>query len=356
MMVVELAVGYASGSMALVADGWHMATHAGALGLSALAYWFARTRMRHGAFTFGTGKVYALAGYTSAVLLAGVAAWLGVESTMRLAHPGAIRFAEALPIAVVGLVVNVVCALLLSDGHGHDHGGADAHGRRDPADRGHEHARASGHAHGGAHAHDDSRAHEHGHDHDHPHDHAHDHPHEHGHAHGAPPVEGNAGPAGRAPAAHDHNLRSAHLHVLADAFTSVLAILALLGAEHLGWTFLDPAMGLVGAVVILRWSVGLCLGAARVLLDVRPSEALEASARATLEAIDDVAVADLHVWELGPGRRAVLASIVTERPRDVGHYREALFARLDVSHVTVEVHRRPGDADRSPAARSPGSG
>lgn len=331
MMVVELAVGYASGSMALVADGWHMATHAGALGLSALGYWFARTRARHGAFTFGTGKVYALAGYTSAVLLAGVAAWLGVESAGRLAHPGAIRFAEALPVAVVGLVVNVVCALLLSDGHGHDHGGADGQGSREPATR--EAEPLHGHDHGG--------------DHDHDHEHADD------HDHGASPPTGRVG---RAPAAHDHNLRSAHLHVLADAFTSVLAILALLGAEHLGWTFLDPAMGLVGAVVILRWSVGLCLGAARVLLDVRPSEALEASARATLEAIDDVAVADLHVWELGPGRRAVLASIVTERPRDVGHYREALFARLDVSHVTVEVHRRPGEADRFPAARSPGSG
>jgi cation diffusion facilitator family transporter len=266
MMVVELVIGYTTGSMALVADGWHMATHAGAIGVSAGAYWFARTRAGHPAFTFGTGKVYALAGYTSAVALALVAVWIGLESAVRLARPVEIAFADALPVAVLGLVVNVACAYLLSDDdHDHDHG--------------------------------------------------------------------------------DHNLRSAHLHVVADAFTSVLAIAALLGGRHLGWTFLDPAMGLVGAVVILRWAWVLCRGAARQLLDVTPSSALEGTVRAQLEAVDDVRVLDLHVWALGPGRTGCIASIATSTPRDTAHYRDAVRRVVDLAHVTIEVHRAPVEAD-----------
>ncbi len=257
MMVVELVIGYAAGSMALVADGWHMATHAGAIGVSAWAYWFARTRAGHRAFPFGTGKVYPLAGYTSAVALALVALWLAGESVLRLVHPVAVDFGDAIPVAVVGLAVNVVCAYLLDSDDDHD----------------------------------------------------------------------------------DHNLKSAHLHVVADAFTSVLAIAALLGGRYLGWTFLDPAMGLVGAFVILRWSVALCRGAARVLLDMTPPGEVEGAVRAALEEIDDVRVADLHVWALGPGRLGGLASIVTATPRDAAIYRDAVRRRVPLAHLTVEIHR-----------------
>jgi len=259
MMVVELVIGYTAGSMALVADGWHMATHAGAIGVSAWAYWFARTRAGHRTFPFGTGKVYPLAGYTSAVALALVALWLGVESVLRLLQPVTVAFADAIPVAVVGLAVNIVCAYLLADEEEHD----------------------------------------------------------------------------------DHNLRSAHLHVVADAFTSVLAIAALLGGQYLGWEFLDPAMGLVGAVVILRWSAALCRGAARVLLDMLPPGEVDAAVRAALEEIDDVRVADLHVWTLGPGRLGGLASIVTATPRDAEAYRDAVRRKVPLAHLTVEVHRPP---------------
>jgi cation diffusion facilitator family transporter len=262
MMIVELVVGQFTGSMALTADGWHMATHVGALGLSALAYWFARTRAGHRTFTFGTGKVYALAGYTSAVGLALVALLMGFESVSRLVNPVSIEFREALPVAVTGLVVNVISAFLL------DH---DGHHEADPR-------------------------------------------------------------------AHDHNLRAAYFHVLADALTSVLAIAALLAGRYLNWSFLDPAMGIVGGVVILKWSWGLCRGAASQLLDACPSQEDEDRLRAELEAIDDVCVADLHVWQMAPGRRGCIVALVTSEPRDSDYYRERLRGVADLSHVTVEVH------------------
>jgi cation diffusion facilitator family transporter len=188
MMVAELVIGTLTNSMALTADGWHMATHPGALGLSATAYWFARTRARESSFTFGTGKVYALAGYTSAVVLGLVAVLMVVESCRRLAHPLPIHFKEALPVAILGLLVNLASVKLL-DADDHDD-------------------------------HDDHEGH--------------------GHGHG-----GHGG--------QDHNLRAAYFHVLADAFTSVLAIGALVGGRYAGWTFLDPVMGIVGGLVILRW-------------------------------------------------------------------------------------------------------
>ena len=281
MMVVELIAGYLTGSMALLADGWHMATHAGALGLSALAYWYARTRASSGAFSFGTGKVYALAGYTSAVTLAVVALWMLVESATRLASPHAIQFAEALPIAVIGLAVNLVSALLL------------------------------------------------GHDHDHDHDHDHEHPHAHDQPSRAPSRAGH----------RDHNLRAAYLHVVADALTSVLAIVALLCGRYAGWWFLDPAMGIVGGLVILRWSVQLCGGAARQLLDAVPSSEHARRLQSELEGIDDVRVADLHLWEIGPGRRGCIVSLVTAAPRDTAFYREKILAALPLAHLTVEIHR-----------------
>jgi cation diffusion facilitator family transporter len=274
MMIAELVVGWITGSLALTADGWHMGTHAGALGLAVLAYWYARTRAANDAFTFGTGKVYALAGYTSGIALAAVAIWMGIEGVIRLTERPVIDFADALPVAVIGLVVNLACALLLGGGskpeaeHGHDHG------------------------------------------------------HAHGHAHG-----------------HDHNLKAAYVHVLADALTSVLAIAALILGQTMGWWFLDPAMGLVGGAVILVWAVGLCRASSRQLLDVVPDVEHERAVRSRLEQIDDVRVADLHVWELGPGQRSCIVSLVTSTPRDVDYYKQAILAAVPVAHLTIEIHR-----------------
>ena len=268
MMVFELVVGTLTNSMALTADGWHMATHAGALGMSALAYWYARTRSRAEAFSFGTGKVYALAGYTSAVVLGIVAVLMFVESARRLARPEPIQFTQALPVAILGLLVNLASVKLL-DAEEHAISGEDHH--------------------------------------------------------------------------HDHNLRAAYMHVLADAFTSILAIAALLGGRYLGWRFLDPLMGIVGGIVILRWSVGLCRGAARQLLDMVPSAALAETIRKRLE-VDDVKVADLHLWEIAPGRRSCIVSLVTDAPKDTAVYRSLLDDLHGLSHLTLEVQRCPDHA------------
>ena len=279
-MGVELAVGYATHSLALTADGWHMATHAGALGLSAIAYWFARSRAGSSAFSFGTGKVHALAGYTSAVTLALVALWMLGESARRLLAPEPIAYAQALPVAVLGLAVNLVSVKLLHSGEHHD-------------DHGHEH-----------------------------HDHEH---HDHGHHHD-----------------HDHNLRAAYFHVLADAMTSLLAILALLGGRYFGWAFLDALMGIVGGLVIARWSYGLCRAAAAQLLDVVPSSELAESVRARLEgSFEDTRVVDLHLWSLGPRARACIGSLAAPSPRPLGAYREALARVAHFEHLTIEVHAVP---------------
>jgi cation diffusion facilitator family transporter len=272
-MIAELVVGSVTGSMALLADGWHMATHAGALGLTLLAYWYARTHAHNDAFTFGTGKVYALAGYTSGIVLAVIALWMMGESVIRLVARPTVDFADALPVAVLGLVVNVVSMALLGVRHTH----------------GHE-------------------------------DHGHEHGHDHGHH-------------------HDPNLRAAYLHVLADAVTSVLAIGALLTGRYLGWWFLDPAMGIVGGVLIARWSLGLCRDASRQLLDAMPSRELARRIAARLEAIDDVKIADLHLWEIAPGRQGCIVSLVTGAPRDTTFYRDAILDEVSLAHLTVEVHR-----------------
>jgi cation diffusion facilitator family transporter len=282
MMVGELIVGYVTNSLALTADGWHMATHAGALGMASLAYWFARTRSREASFTFGTGKVHALAGYTSAIVLAMVALWMMYESAARLIHPVPIAFGDALPVAALGLLVNLASVKLLHVDHDHE-------------DHDHDHDHEE---------HDDEH-------------HAHE---EHHHHHG------------------DHNLRAAYVHVLADAFTSVLAILALVGGRYAGWLFLDPLMGIVGGVVISRWSLGLCRGAARQLLDMVPSKDLVDRIRRRLEATPGTHVVDLHVWEIGPQARACLASVVTTEQRSPLVYSEALRQKEGLSHVTVEVH------------------
>lgn len=297
-MVAELVAGQLTGSLALTADGWHMASHAGALGLALVAYWFARTRAASQEFSFGTGKVYALAGFTSGVVLLIVAGWMGIEAIVRLRQQTDVAYGEAIPVAIVGLVINLGCALILGGDHGHDHHGHD-------------------------HGHDDHDDHDH-HDHDH-----HDHPHE-DHAHGrAIEVERPT----------DHNLRAAYLHVVADALTSVFAIAALVAGKYWGLWYLDALVGLIGGVVIGRWAIGLCRSAASPLLDVVPSRKLAASIEAKLEQIDDVRVADLHLWELAPGRRGCIVSLVTATPRDVGYYRSIILAEAPIAHLTVEIHR-----------------
>ncbi|MEJ7599390.1 MAG: CDF family Co(II)/Ni(II) efflux transporter DmeF [Kofleriaceae bacterium] len=291
MMIGEVSVGYMTGSVALISDGWHMGTHVGALGLTLVAYWYARTRRGNDAFSFGTGKVYALAGFTSGVVLVLVALWLAKESIERLLRPEIVDYAQALPVAVLGLIVNGVSALMLGTGHHY----------------GHSHAHGPGHAHGHGHAHE-------------AHDHALD--------RGAP----KAGTL-------DFNLRAAYVHIIADALTSLLAI----GALSLGWWagvwFLDPLTGLVGGVVISWWAIQLCRQASGQLLDVTSSPSHEDIVRSRLEAIDDVKVADLHVWELGPGRRSCIVSLVTSSPRDVAFYRDTVLAALPVAHLTIEIHQ-----------------
>jgi cation diffusion facilitator family transporter len=288
MMVGELLAGWWTHSVALTADGWHMGTHVFALGLTLAAYWYARTRAGHDRFSFGTGKIYALAGYTSGVLLAVVAFWMAIEGAEHLIHRETPDYRDALPVAALGFVVNIVSATLLSRGHHYGHGHSHGH-----------------------------------HDHDGHHDH-------HGH-----------GPAGGKPrpGTLDFNLRAAYIHIFADAMTSLLAIAAL----SLGWWadmwYLDPLMGLIGGAVILWWALGLCRQASRQLLDVVSSPRHEQIVRERLEAIDDVRIADLHVWELGPGRRSCIVSVVTARPREVTDYRDAVLSALEIAHLTIEVHQ-----------------
>jgi cation diffusion facilitator family transporter len=271
MMVAEIAAGTVFGSMALVADGWHMSTHAAAMLIAALAYLYARKNAGNPRFTFGTGKFGDLAAFASAIVLALIALLIGWESFLRLANPVLIDFPQAIAVAVIGLAVNLVCAWLLRDDHSH---------------RGHRH-------------HD-------GHD-------------EH-HLHG-----------------HDNNLRAAYLHVLADALTSVLAIAALLAGSVYGWLWLDPAMGIVGALVIARWSWGLVRDAGAVLLDCVPSnEGLPEEIRSAIEIEGDL-ITDLHVWQLGPGHHGAIVSLVSEHPKAPSSYREKLSRIHDLSHVTVEV-------------------
>jgi cation diffusion facilitator family transporter len=279
MMVGELIVGWLTDSMALRADGWHMGTHVGALGLTLVAYWYARTRAGHDAFSFGTGKVYALAGFTSGVVLVVVALWMVAESIEHLIEQSPVKYAEALPVAVLSLAVNAVSAIVLGAKHHYGHS--------------------------------------HGHGHDHHHDHAHDKP--------------RAGTL-------DFNLRAAYIHIIADALTAVLAIAALSLGWWMGMWYLDPITGLVGSVVVASWAVTLCRQASRQLLDVVSSPNHEQVVRAKLESIDDVRVADLHVWELGPGRRSCIVSLVTATPRDVSFYRDTVLAALPVAHLTIEVH------------------
>jgi cation diffusion facilitator family transporter len=272
-MVAEIVAGTAFGSMALLADGLHMASHVAALGLAAFAYGYARRHAIDRRYSFGTGKVGPLAGYTSAVVLGLIALLMGWESAQRLAAPVPIDFTAAMMVAAAGLAVNLVSALLLGD-HGHDHGdeaGDDDH---------HHH--------------------------------------------------------------HDHNLRAAYVHVLADALTSVLAIVALAGGRYFGWSWLDPAMGLVGAGVILWWSWGLMRGSTRVLLDEEAGDAKADSIRRRIEGDADNRVIDLHLWRVGPRHLAAIISVMTHEPRGPAHYKSLVSGIADLAHVTVEVTPCPG--------------
>lgn len=279
MMVGEIIAGAVFGSMALLADGFHMATHAGALTISAVAYLYARRHVHDERFTFGTGKLGELAGYSSAIILAIVALLIGFESVVRLMAPTTIRFDEAIVVAILGLIVNLACAWLLHDGGHHDH---DHHAV----------------------------------EHESPHDHR---AHSPGHGH------------------HDHNLRSAYFHVLTDALTSVLAIVGLLAGRFYGWLWMDPLMGIVGGFVIARWSWSLLRGAGAVLLDMMPDKTLSGQIRHALEQNGD-RVSDLHLWRVGPGHIAVIVSVVSDRPEAPGYYKAKLATFPGLSHVTVEIH------------------
>lgn len=301
-MAVELAFGYWSGSLALTADGWHMGTHAFALGGAWVAYRLAE-RARSG-YAFGGWKIEVLAAYTSGLGLFAAALWISVDAIERLRHPVSVQYGTAMAVAVIGLAVNVVSALLLMRGHGHGHG----HG------------------------------HEHGHDHDHDHDHHDDErEHAHGHAHST------------AASAQDHNYRAALLHVLADALTSVLAIAALAGGAWFGWGWLDPAVALLGALVIAQWSYGALRGSARALVDATEDPALAAQIRRTIEVDGDASVADLHVWQVGGSAWSAALSVVADEPRPPAEYRQRLAAVAVLRHVTVEVHRCPGCRPAAPA-------
>jgi len=271
MMVVEIAGGSIFGSMALLADGWHMATHALAIGIAASAYLFARRHAHDQRFAFGTGKLGELAAFASAIVLAMIALLVAWESFLRLARPVPIAYGEAMAIAAVGLLVNLGSAWLLREDHAHHH---------------HHHHEGDDHAH---------------------------------HHDGA-----------------DNNLRAAYLHVLADAATSVLAIASLALAWSLDWQWIDPVVGVVGACVIASWSYGLIRDAGAVLLDVVPDQGAASDIRRRLE-IDGDRVSDLHLWQVGPGHRAAVVSIVTDRPQPPSAYKSRLSGVRGLSHVSVEV-------------------
>jgi cation diffusion facilitator family transporter len=271
MMVGEIVVGWLSGSMALLADGWHMATHAAALGIAALAYLFARRQTGNSYFTFGTGKFGDLAAFSSAIILAMIAIQIAWESVVRLLHPVPIAYGEAIAVATLGLAVNLASAWLLRDDHDHHHG------------HGHDHA--------------------------------------HGHRH------------------HDNNLRAAYVHVMADAATSILAIAALLVAMTAQWAWADPAVGIVGSVVIASWAYGLLRASGAVLLDVNADRKLEAVIRDRLETKGD-RVTDLHLWQVGPGHHAAVISLVSDHPLPPATYKRRLGLR-GLSHITIEVETCP---------------
>jgi cation diffusion facilitator family transporter len=295
MMAVEIVGGLLFGSIALVADGLHMSTHASALLLAALAYRYARHYANDERFSFGTGKLGDLAGFTSAIVLAMIAILIGYEAITRFIWPVAINFNEAIPIAGLGLLVNVASVLLLSGGaHGHEHG----------------HEPEPEHGHARAHSHAD------GHDHDWG-DHA-------GHEHAG------------AEAHRDNNMRAAIVHVLADAAVSILVIAALLLGRFLGWAWMDPVVGLAGAIVTAAWAYTLIRDTGAILLDMTPDRSMAERMRATIETDGDQ-LTDFHVWRLGPGHLGAIVSVTTREQRGPDYYQARLARFRSLSHVTVEV-------------------
>ena len=272
MMVVEIFGGWRFHSMALLADGWHMATHVTAFFIAAGAYWMARHHAQDSRFSFGTGKIGVLGGWTSAVMLGGAALYMAGESLARIFHPQSIGFDTAIPIACVGLLVNVVSALLLGRSHAHDHSHAQDH---------------------------------------------------HGHADHH----------------NDLNLRSAYLHVLADAVTSVLAITALVCGKLFGWFWLDPVMGFVGSLVIAQWSVSLLRETHIILLDREPEASnLNQEIRKTIESDGDARIVDLHIWQVGVKKFSAIVSLVADAPKPPETYKQLLRAHEELVHLTVEVN------------------
>jgi len=268
-MVVEIIAGSVYGSMALLADGWHMGTHVAAFFIAIFAYRYARKHANNPAYAFGTGKVNVLGGFASAIALAVVALVMLVESLQRIIDPQAIHFNEAITVASIGLFINVISAFLLKDDHSH--------------------------------------AHHHDHDHDHHH-------------------------------SHDHNLRAAYLHVLADAMTSVLAIVALVSGKYLGWNWLDPVMGIVGAIIITRWSYGLLKQTSPILLDASIEEEYQHAIKEAIEKDSDNRISDIHVWKVGANHYAAIIALVTHYPNSTEHYKRLLSDYHKLSHVTIEVN------------------
>lgn len=269
-MIVEIVAGLAFGSMALLADGWHMGTHVAAFLITLFAYRYSRKNVDNPDFTFGPGKINVLGGFASAVALAVVALIMAVESFGRFFSPVEIQYGLSIWVAAIGLGVNILSAFLLHGSHGHDH---------------------HGHSHG---------------------DH-HDHHHE------------------------DHNLNAAYFHVLADALTSVLAIIALLCGRLLGWWALDPLMGIVGALVITRWAWGLMKDSSAILLDAGVSEEFRNQVRKAIESVDDNRVTDLHVWKVGPQHLAVIISVATHCPHKIEEYQQLLAKFDQIKHMTIEI-------------------
>ena len=276
MMVIEIVAGYVFNSMALLADGWHMSSHALAIGLSAFAYAAARRYASDPRFAFGTWKIEILAGYSSAIFLVGVAGSMLFQSVERILSPEPIHYAEALVVAVSGLVVNIVCAMIL--GKAHDH-----------------------------------------------HDHGHDHHAGHDHHHG------------------DLNLKSAYVHVVTDAATSVLAIAALAGGWVYGWSWLDPVMGIVGAILVGVWAKNLMIDTGKVLLDREMDHPVVSEIREVVESgpeISGTRCTDLHVWRVGTGTYACAISLVTHDPAlTAARVRAQLAVHEEIVHVTVEIHQ-----------------
>ena len=307
-MVAEIVAGWLTGSMALLADGWHMATHVVALSIAGSAYYLARRWSADQRFAFGTWKIEVLGAYTSALLLGVVALAMIWESIDRLLHPEAINYVPALTVAILGLVINLLSALVLEGGH--DHGSPAAHED-----------------------HDDHRHHGHGHAHVHAHEHAHhDHLHA-GHEHHRHAAEGHKH--------HDLNMRSAYVHVLADAFTSVLAIAALSAGLWFGWSWMDPVMGVVGAGVIAWWVKGLVLESSRVLLDREMDAPIVAQIRDAVQSDGDAQIADLHVWRVGRASYAAVVSVVADQPLTPDVYRDRVQGIAALAHVSFEVNRCP---------------